>query len=405
MNLEYFISKRLFKKNSKSFSETIIRLSITSIILGLAVMIIAIGISLGFQKAIKEKVAGFEGHIRMSKFDFNQSTELSPIYISDSVFKSISMVNHIQSINKFCLKGGIIKFNNQVEGAVLKGVDTDYNWNFFSEYLVMGCLPEIIDSSKSTEIIISQIIANHLGIDTGDSFLIYFIQDPPRIRKFTVSGIYNTGFDEFDANYIIGDIKQIQKLNDWSKNQFSGLEVHVDNFQNVDGVNKELNRLIDYDIKSETLSQRYPMIIDWLKLLDTNVFFIIGLMILISGITIIATLLILILEKTNLIGILKAIGASDKSIRKIFLYHSTIIISKGILIGNILGISLGLIQKHFQIIPLDPKNYYMDTVPFFISPGFILLLNTGVLLITFLMILWPSTIIAKISPVKAIRYK
>lgn len=405
VNLESFISKKLFKGSKGSFSSAIIKLSIASIALGLTVMIISIGVSRGFQFAIKEKVAGFEGNIRISKFDLNQSQELSPIIANDSLIDQIEDYQEVSNVNKFGLKGGIIKHEGLIEGIILKGVDNKYNWGFFKEYLIKGGLPLITDSNKSNNVIISSTLANKINIDIGNSFLMYFIQDPPRTRKFTVCGIYNTGFEEFDANYIIGDIKQIQKLNNWSYNQVSGLEIHLNTQKNSAIVNRKLSNLLDYDIISETLSQRYPMIVDWLNLLDTNVYFIIGLMILISGITIIATLLILILEKTNSIGILKALGTSDYSIRKIFLYRSAKLIVFGMLIGNTIGISLGFLQKHFEIIPLDPKSYYMNTVPFDFSPILIVALNIGVLLVTFLMIIWPSTIIARISPIKAIRFK
>jgi lipoprotein-releasing system permease protein len=368
-------------------------------------MIISIGVSRGFQIAVKEKVAGFEGHIRVSTFDYNQSFELTPISADAKLLNEIEKINEVKKINRFAIKIGIIKHNGLVEGAIFKGVDSIYDWTFFNKYLKKGFLPNITDTVTSTEILLSEALASKMQINTGESILMYFVQDPPRVRKYVVSGIYNTGFEEFDANYLIGDIRQIQKLNKWNDDQVSGLEIHLKDFYTSDITNQKLYKILNFDIKSETLAQRYPMIIDWLNLLDNNVYFIIGLMILISGITIIATMLILILEKTNLIGILKAMGTTNKSIRQIFLYRSLGIIIKGLFIGNFVGLFLGFLQKKFEIIPLDPQNYYMSTVPFDISFSIVLILNLGVLLITLLMILWPSTIIAKISPITAIRFR
>jgi len=368
-------------------------------------MIISMSIARGFQSTIKEKVAGFEGHIRISKFDYNKSYELSPITANQQIEEVLKHNSKIYSLSKFAIKGGIIKFNSIMEGVILKGIDKNYNTNFFDDCLSSGRLPKINDSTRSTEILISKTLANKLNIKVNEALLMYFIQDPPRIRKFTVTGIYNSGFSDFDSKYIIGDLKQIQKLNRWEADQISGYEIMLNQFKDIDVVNKEIYKAIDYDVKSETLIQRYPTLIDWLNLLDTNVLFIIGLMILISGITIISTLLILILDKTNLIGTLKALGSTTKSIRKIFIYNSISLIIKGLIIGNLIGIGLAMIQKYYELIPLDPENYYMSTVPISLDFGLFAFLNLATLFISLIMLLWPSTIIARISPVKAIRFK
>ena len=373
--------------------------------MGLAVMLLSIGVARGFQQAVREKVAGFEGHIRVSKFDYNQSQNLLPITLSESNKEQIAGLEGVKSVNTFSLKGGIIKFEGVTQGAVLKGFDRNYSWNFFHQYIVSGRIPILEDSAGSKEVIISENLANTLHLDTGKSFLMYFVQDPPRIRKFTVCGIYNTGFEEFDKHYVLGDMRQIQKLNQWEVEQISGMEIHLESFDQSESMRKKLDKILDYDIKSEALSDRYPMIIDWLNLLDTNVYFIIGLMVLIAGITIIATLLILILEKTALIGTLKALGANTSSIRKIFLYRTFILIIKGMVVGNLIGLGIGLSQQHWEIIPLDPKNYYMDTVPFFMDISAVVLLNLGVIVVTMLMVLWPSSLIARISPAKSIKFK
>ena len=405
MNFEYFISKRIFRQKSEGFTSPILKLATISIALGVATMIISMSIARGFQSTIKEKVAGFEGHIRISKFDYNKSYELSPITANQQIEEVLKHNSKIYSLSKFAIKGGIIKFNSIMEGVILKGIDKNYNTNFFDDCLSSGRLPKINDSTRSTEILISKTLANKLNIKVNEALLMYFIQDPPRIRKFTVTGIYNSGFSDFDSKYIIGDLKQIQKLNRWEADQISGYEIMLNQFKDIDVVNKEIYKAIDYDVKSETLIQRYPTLIDWLNLLDTNVLFIIGLMILISGITIISTLLILILDKTNLIGTLKALGSTTKSIRKIFIYNSISLIIKGLIIGNLIGIGLAMIQKYYELIPLDPENYYMSTVPISLDFGLFAFLNLATLFISLIMLLWPSTIIARISPVKAIRFK
>jgi len=405
LNFEYFISKRIFRQKSEGFTSPILKLATISIALGVATMIISMSIARGFQSTIKEKVAGFEGHIRISKFDYNKSYELSPITANQQIEEVLKHNSKIYSLSKFAIKGGIIKFNSIMEGVILKGIDKNYNTNFFDDCLSSGRLPKINDSTRSTEILISKTLANKLNIKVNEALLMYFIQDPPRIRKFTVTGIYNSGFSDFDSKYIIGDLKQIQKLNRWEADQISGYEIMLNQFKDIDVVNKEIYKAIDYDVKSETLIQRYPTLIDWLNLLDTNVLFIIGLMILISGITIISTLLILILDKTNLIGTLKALGSTTKSIRKIFIYNSISLIIKGLIIGNLIGIGLAMIQKYYELIPLDPENYYMSTVPISLDFGLFAFLNLATLFISLIMLLWPSTIIARISPVKAIRFK
>lgn len=405
MNFEYFISQRIFRKDNGGFTSPIIRLATISIALGVATMIISMSIARGFQSTIKDKVAGFEGHIRISKFDFNNSYELSPITLKQKTLNQLKNNPKISSINRFAIKGGIIKFNGIMEGVILKGIDKQYNSSFFKDCMIAGSFPHFTDSTRSTEILISKTLADKLNIKVGEKLLMYFIQQPPRIRKFIVTGIFNSGFSEFDSKYIIGDLSQIQKLNKWEPNQVSGYEIMLNDFSDLDIVNREIYKNIDYDMKSETLIQRYPTLIDWLNLLDTNVLFIIGLMILISGITIISTLLILILDKTNLIGTLKALGSTTKSIRKIFILNSMNLILKGLLIGNIIGIGIALIQKYYEIIPLDPENYYMNTVPILLDFTLFFILDIATLSISLLMLLWPSTIIARISPSKAIRFR
>ncbi len=405
MNFEFFISRRFLKENKKKFSQTALNLSVLSIALGLAVMILSVSIVTGFQKSIREKIAAFEGHIQISQYDYNNSMELSPIQRDIKAESTIKNHTGIKSISSFAYKGGIIKSNGLIQGCVLKGVDTDYDWDAFKDWIIEGSLPQLNDSTRSNDVIISKVIANKLGIKINDDFIVYFMQDPPRVRKFKAVALYESGFPDFDNKFIIGDLKQIQRLNKWDKNQIAGYEVMLDNFDDMDKQTKWIYNEIDYNLKALNLNQRYPFIMDWLNLLDTNVYFILGLMIIISGIGMVATLLILILEKTKFIGSLKAMGAKDSSIRKIFIYHSIYLSIRGLLLGNIIGIGLAAIQYYYKLIPLDASTYYMNAVPINLNLVYIILLNVGVLLIISIIMWAPSHIISKITPIKALRYE
>ncbi len=405
MNFEYFISKRFLKENKKKFSQAALRLSVLSIALGLATMILSISIVIGFQQSIRSKIAGFDGHIQVSKYDFNSSMELPPIMRDKGLELLVKDRDGIRSISPFAYKGGVIKSDEIIQGCVFKGVNKNYNWEAFEGWIQLGSVLNLNDSIKSNTVLISKEISNKLNLDIDSSFLMYFMQDPPRIRKFTVGGIYQSGFPDFDNRFVFGDLKHIQKLNQWNKNQIAGYEILLDDFDNMDSQTKWIYDEIDYNLKALNLNQRYPFIMDWLKLLDTNVYFILGLMIMISGIGMIATLLILILEKTKFIGSMKSMGASNASIRKIFIYHSIYLSFKGLLWGNIIGIGIAALQLYFKVIPLDANTYYMDAIPINLNFSYIIALNIGVLLIIALMMWWPSRIITRISPVKALRYE
>ncbi len=367
-------------------------------------MILAVSIVTGFQERVRDKIATFEGHIRISNYDFNSSMELSAIEKDSNLESTINSHKGIKSISPFAIKGGIIKANNIVQGCLLKGIDETYDWSFFNSWIIKGRTPNIKKDNKSKEILISQSTANKLHLDVDSSFLVYFMQDPPRIRKFNICGIYQSGFPDFDNKMIYGDIKQIRKLNKWSDTQFSGYEIYVNNYSEMNELTQWIHQEISYDLKAQDINTRYLFIMEWLNLLDTNVFFILGLMVLISGVGMIATLLILILEKTKFIGTMKAIGATNKSIRKIFLIHGIHISIKGLLYGNVIGIGIALLQKYFNIIPLDPNTYYMSSVPINIDIPILLLLNIGVISIIAIMMWLPSHIISSITPVKALRY-
>lgn len=404
LNLELYISKKILSKDKSNFSRPVIRLAILSIALGLSVMILSVSIVIGFQKAVRQKVSGFDAHIQISGFSNNNSYEQSSIARNQDFVSEIKEMNGVRNIQVYAKKGGILKANNTIQGVMMKGVGSDYDWSNIDKWLQNGKTPQYTDSTRSKEIVVSKNIASKLKLKVGDAVLMYFIQDPPRVRKFNIVGIYHSGLEEFDGRYIFGDIQQIQRLNKWDKNQVAGFEVMIDDYDDMERLTADVNDAIGYDLIAKNIRQRYPFIMDWLNLLDTNVYFILGLMVLISGITMMGTILILILEKTNMIGTLKALGATNKSIRKIFIFNALYLIGRGLILGNIIGIGLASIQYFFKVIPLDADTYYMDTIPIYFNFTYLLLLNIGTIIITALMMLWPSHIISTISPIKALRF-
>ena len=285
MNFELYISKKILSKDKSNFSRPVIRLAILSIALGLSVMILSVSIVTGFQKNVREKVSGFDAHIQVTGFSNNESFETTSINRDQDLIKSIEVISGVKNIQAYAQKGGILKANSTIQGVVMKGVGSDYDWTNVKHWLKSGITPLYNDSLKSKEIIISQNIANKLNVNTGDAVIMYFIQDPPRVRKFIVSGIYHSGLEEFDSKYIIGDIQQIQKLNKWTENQIAGFEIIINDYEDMEQITAQVNEAISYDLIAKNIRQRYPFIMDWLNLLDTNVYFILGLMVLISGIT------------------------------------------------------------------------------------------------------------------------
>ncbi len=407
MNTEFFIAKRIVKAGQANFSGPIVRIAVISIALGLAVMIISAAIVTGFQKQIRNKVIGFGSHIRITKFDSNRSYEAKPISRIQDFYPGIEQNEGIKSIQVFALKAGIIKTKDQIQGVVFKGIGSDFNWSFFEDKIEEGTKILINDTIKSNDILISRQLASLLKLKVGDDLRMYFIIEDelqPRGRKFKISGIYKTGLEEFDKLYVIGDIAHIQKLNQWTEDQIGGFEIFINDFNNLDMMQDKVYNLIGYDLNSFSIKDLHPEIFDWLELQDMNVIIILLLMLLVSGITMISTLLILILDRTYMIGVLKALGTRDSGIRKIFLYNAIYIIGRGLLWGNIFAIALCLLQYHFGIISLNQESYYVSVVPINLNILHIVVINLGTLLICTLMLIIPSYIITKISPVKAIRF-
>lgn len=413
MNYEFFIAKRIhFQQGKKNVSRPAVRIATIGIALGLAVMIISIAVVIGFKQQIRNKTIGFGGHIQLTNFDNNNTYEMNPIKADKALIQKIARIDGVKHVQRFATKPGIIKTDSEFQGIVIKGVDGDFDWDFFKSNLVEGKLIDLKGSFTSNQVIISKYLANLLGLKLGDSFFTYFIQDQVRARKFRITGIYSTNFIEYDKLFILADMRQVQALNDWKADSFSGLEVLINDFNRLDKVsdavydvsgNKFNNEGKTYSI--QTIKQLNPQIFSWLDLLDMNVWVILILMLSVAGFNMISGLLILILERTSMIGILKSMGATDWSVRKIFLYHSTFLIGKGMWWGNIIGLSLCAIQYFTGIIPLDSEAYYVSTVPITFNWLYIILLNVGTLIASLLMMIGPSYLITKITPAKIIRYE
>ena len=407
MNTSLFIAKRLYntKENNNNYTRPIIRIAILAIALSVAIMILSVFILSGFKNEISNKVFGFGGHINISKFNYNQSYENDPIFLNPDIFSKIESLDFVSSIHPFATKAGIIKESDEILGVVLKGVDKNYNWKFFDENLVSGELPVFNDTTTSKNVIISKNISNKMKLDVGDDLVMYYVQKPTRVRKFKVIGIYNTGLAEFDEVVVIGDLKHIQKLNNWQGNQVGGYEVITNNVSNIELFSEIIDENIDYDLKALDIKQKYPQIFDWLRLQDFNVLIILILMLIVGGVNMITSLLIIILEKSRLIGILKAIGATNWNIRNVFIYNSLYIIFNGLLWGNLIALTFSICQNYFDLISLDENIYFMSFVPVKIELMSLFLINVGTIIICYLILVIPSVVISKISPAKSIKFE
>ena len=410
MNLEYFIAKRLItaKDYKSSISSPIIKIAISAIAIGMIMMIVSVATGIGLQQKIQDKVSAFNGHIIISNYDNNQS-EVTLVPVSKNQdfypkFNSVPGLSHIQAIAS---KAGIIRTETAFEGIILKGVGTDYQWDNIKEYIVSGKLPDF-SKNLNQEVLISQLLANRLNLKAGDSFNTFFIKEDqnklPNIRRFKITGIFNSGFQDFDATYIIGDIRHIQRINKWKPDQVGAFEVFASDFANIKSIGEQVYEQTSSTLDTKTIIEKYSYIFEWLKLFDLNIIIILAVMILVATINMVVALLVLILERTQMIGILKALGSNNWSVRKIFLYNAFYLIIRGLFWGNLIGISLLLIQQYFGIIKLNPENYYVNQAPVYINLGYILLLNLLTITVCFLVLLIPSYIITKISPVKAIRF-
>ena len=408
MNLEYFIAKRLItaKDYKSSISAPIIKIAISAIAIGMIMMIISVATGIGLQQKIREKVSAFNGHIIISNYDNNQSeVTLVPISKKQDFYPKFTAVPDVDHIQAIASKAGIIRTETAFEGIIFKGVGDDYKWDNIKEYLVSGKLPDY-SKNVNQEVVISQFLANRLNLKVGDQFNTFFIKENqiqlPNIRRFKIVGVFNSGFQEFDATYIVGDIRHMQRINKWAPDEIGAFEVFVNDFNTIEAIGEQVYAKTASTLDSKTIIEKYSYIFEWLQLFDFNIVVILAVMILVATINMVVALLVLILERTQMIGILKALGANNWSVRKIFLYNAFYLIIRGLFWGNIIGISLLLIQQQFGIVQLPPENYYVNQAPVYLNWGYILLLNLMTVTVCFLVLLIPSYIITKISPVKAI---
>ncbi len=422
MNFSRYIATRILNKGQKknTISSPIVNIGITGIALGVAVMIVTMAVVTGFQKQIIEKITTFTSHLQINDYDPNQSLEPNPITFDEELLKKIKSTQNIKHIQAFATKNGILKTKTENEGIVLKGISSDYDWSYLKSYIKEGKALTIHQDSISKDIFISQTLAHKLHLKLNQKLLVYFmtkkkladttlngnnyIDYEPRVKDFYVKGIYNTGFSDFDKNLVFVDLKQIQKLNYWNNNEVAGYEVYLNDFNLLEPSIENINDLVGYNYTVESVKQLQSSIFSWLDMIDINAVIIITLMILVAVINMISALLILILERTNLIGILKALGLANANVRSIFFQVSLQLLMKGLLIGNLIGIGFCLLQLNYQLISLNPDTYYLDAVPINLSLIHILLINIGTIVTCILMMFLPTLILNKITPIKAIRF-
>lgn len=410
MNLEYFIAKRLItaKGRKSSISAPIIKIAISAIAIGMVMMIVSVATGIGLQQKIRQKVSAFNGHIIISNYDDNQSqVSVTPISIHQGFYPKFTKVEGISHVQAVASKAGIIRTASAFEGIIYKGVGRDYQWNNIEEYIISGHKPDLMHALNN-EVLISQYLANRLNLKVGDNFNTFFMKEDsnqlPNLRVFKIVGIYNSGFQEFDSAYIIGDIRHLQRINKWQPDEVGAFEVFVDDFTQIKSKGEEVYNQTNSMLDTQTIVEKYYYIFEWLQLFDFNIIVILVVMIAVATINMVVALLVLILERTQMIGILKALGASNWSVRKIFLYNAFYLILRGLFWGNLIGIGLILIQKYFGIIKLNPENYYVNQAPVDVNFLYIAALNLGTVMVCLLVLLIPSYIITKITPVKAIRF-
>ncbi len=400
------LARRILREKGNRFAKPIIRLSVFGVSLGVVIMLIAIGVTSGYKQVIEDKVVTMGQHIRISHYDRNYSFEQIPITLNDTLLGNIHRHPEVVAVQPFATKVGIIKTADQVEGIVLKGVDQSFDGKQFSHNLLEGDTLQLGDTVADNHIILSKRLADKLQLKVGDKVRTYFVQDPPRQRSFTLSGIYETGLPEYDTKFAIVDLRHVQKLNDWDSLQVSGIEVLTRDYNKMDEVGEQLHHQIDINLKAETVKQIYPEIFDWIALFDTNVSVLLIITTCVCMITMMSIFFIIILEQTRLIGILKTLGMKTKHVVNTFLMVAGLTLLKGLLIGNAIGLGLGILQQHFHFIKLNPDTYYVNFVPIKFQFWEVLMLNIGVFAACMLVLVLPAWVISrKISPVSAVRFE
>jgi lipoprotein-releasing system permease protein len=417
LNINLYIARRIFsaKENRNNLSHRIVNIALFGIVLGLVVLILSVAIVTGYKSEVGRKVIGFGSHLQIVNLDSNQSFETSPINQNQPFLQELKTIEGIRHIQIFATKQGVIRTDDEIQGVVLKGIGPDFDWSFFQENKVSGEPFLVQDTIRSNKVWVSKQMADMLKLELGDDLVMFFIHESeavPRQRKFELAGIYQTSLEEFDRMFVLVDINHIRKLNNWRNDEVSGFEILVNDFNELDKQEKAIydlllrNTSVDSPVlRVVSIKEKYRHIFDWLSLLDMNVWVILVLMVLVAGFNMVSSLLVIILERTQMIGILKAMGARNWSIRKVFLYFSVMLILKALVLGNILGIGICLIQQYTNVLKLDPSSYYLEYVPINLQVWHLVLLNVGTVVITILMLLLPSYFITKVSPEKTIRFE
>ena len=402
-----FISNRLFSLSREHLSSTVMRLAVASVALAIAVMLIALAVVVGFKNQIRAKVIGFVAPIHIQSLDRNESYEEKPFQLDGRLLQALNQTEGIRHYQCVADKAGMIKTDDEIQGVVMKGVGPEYDWSYFEGNLLEGSVPRYVDSLRSDEVLLSRLIADRMLLAVGDPVRVWFIDEDmqARGRKFTVKGIFETGLLEFDERYVFCDLNQIRRLNRWADNEAGVVEVWTERLDQADAVNEKLYFSIPPALASYTARDSNPQIFDWLDLLDTNVWLILALMFLVAGITMVSMLLIIIIEKTSTIGLLKAMGATDRFVRRVFLHRSLRILLLGMAIGNVVGIGFCLLQHYTSFIRLNPETYYLNAVPVELHLTTVLLLNAVALALWVLLLLIPTGIINRIRPARSIRFE
>lgn len=404
MNVARYISQKIDGgADSGSFTASVTKIAIISIALGLAVMIVSFAILQGFRNEIQSKIFSFGAHLQISRYDTNNTMDVAPIG-GPQLMQRLHNFKQVKATQPFARMTAIIKTRDEVLGVVLKGISEEDGPSPMRQNLVAGKFIDYPDTAASTDIIISRKVADKLRLQVGDNTLFYFIQNPPRVRRFTVKGIYSTGLDEFDEVFVIGDIRQIRDLRAWPDSLVGGLEVELKNFGQLNRTADLFYEKLPYDLKIDKITDQYAQLFDWLQLLNRNVVIFLILIIFVATFNMVATIFIMILERTNMIGVLKAVGATDNQIRSMFFFRGLNLTVRGMIIGNLVGVGFCALQYYFHLIPLDPENYYMDRVPIHWNPLMLVVLNVATFSTSLLAVLIPTYLIARIKPVTAIKF-
>lgn len=416
MNWKLFIARRIYqtkeKEGDRNVSKPAVRIAMVGIAIGLAVMILSVAVVVGFKHEVRDKVIGLGADILVTSLDVVQSYQVTPVVGDDSLISALGKMPGVKHVQRYATKPGMIMTSDNFQGIVLKGIGQEYDTTFIHRHLQEGHIPAFTDSVSSNQVLVSKTIADRLGVRVGDKLYTYYLENNIRARRLTVAGIYQTNFSSYDDLFLLTDLRTVERLNNWEPGQVGGLEIQVTDYDLLDETNGYILSSLDKKTDkyggryyAQTIEEVYPQIFAWLDLLDINVWVILVLMVGVAGFTMISGLLIIILERTNMIGVLKALGADNTAIRKVFLSFAVFLIRKGMLWGNVIALTCCSVQYFFRPVRLDPAVYYIDAVPIELNLWIWLLLNAGTLVVSVLMLVGPSYLISRIHPARSIRFE